>query len=343
MKIDILCNDGSPLGVHYSDLFGNEKRVGVGGAENALLTMCNYWHEQGNEVTLYNNPNGGSSPFLQKHIQEFNPRGETRDVLINFRSPNPLTRWASATHKIWWTCDQYTVGDYKAFGEIMPKIVTISPFHTAYFSTRYGIHHSTHIDLPVRMDDYVNRNTVDKVPNRFLFCSVPDRGLDLVAELWPRIVAEIPNASLVITSSHSLWGAKTHADSHYRILFSRHKNVQYLGGVKRSDLIQHQLQAEFMFYPCTYEELFCISAAECSFAGALPITSSVGALSTTNMGVQIDGNPKSVNWKNTYVNTVLDLLKNPDNAVRMRADVMDKAEKRFDVNRIGAEWQKLFI
>ena len=33
MKIDIICNDGSPLGVTPMDIFGDSGRIGIGGAE----------------------------------------------------------------------------------------------------------------------------------------------------------------------------------------------------------------------------------------------------------------------------------------------------------------------
>jgi hypothetical protein len=41
MNIDILCKDGSPLGVTLNDLWGEGQRgIGVGGSEYALLTLC---------------------------------------------------------------------------------------------------------------------------------------------------------------------------------------------------------------------------------------------------------------------------------------------------------------
>ena len=87
LKIDILCNDGSPLGVTEKSIFGEDGRMGVGGAELALLTMCRAWQYYGNDVTLYNNPNNPlASTFKQRNISDFHAKDE-RDVLIIFRSP----------------------------------------------------------------------------------------------------------------------------------------------------------------------------------------------------------------------------------------------------------------
>lgn len=83
MKLDILCSDGSPLGITSKDLWGDGKRgIGVGGSEYALLTLCQEWDKIGHKVTLYNNPlEQNASPFEQRNINEFDPNA-ARDVLI---------------------------------------------------------------------------------------------------------------------------------------------------------------------------------------------------------------------------------------------------------------------
>src|SRR4030042_2068724 len=132
MKIEILCSDGSPLGVTEGTIWGDRFRVGLGGAELALLTMCGLWHDAGHEVVLYNNPwTQGDSRFDQRPTASFNPN-DSRDVLIVFRSPNDRAIPAKGL-RVWWSCDQYTVGNFKHFSSFMDKIVCISPFHANYF------------------------------------------------------------------------------------------------------------------------------------------------------------------------------------------------------------------
>ena len=139
MRIDFLCNDGSPLGVTEKDIWGLGKRgVGIGGSELAMLTMCAEWAKRGHEVVLYNDPlELGASSFEQRPISAFDPN-DKRDVLINFRSPNPLSTIAKG-FKVWWSCDQYSVGDYKNFAPYVDKIVLISQYHKTYFADTYGI------------------------------------------------------------------------------------------------------------------------------------------------------------------------------------------------------------
>ena len=88
MKIDVLCTDGSPLGVSYKTIWGDKWQIGVGGAELALLTLCEMWTQAGHIVTLYNDPRElNASPFEQRNTSDFIPN-ENRDILIVFRSPN---------------------------------------------------------------------------------------------------------------------------------------------------------------------------------------------------------------------------------------------------------------
>jgi len=51
MKIDILVSDGSPVGITSKTLWGDAQRIGLGGSEYALVTMCEEWTKAGHEVT----------------------------------------------------------------------------------------------------------------------------------------------------------------------------------------------------------------------------------------------------------------------------------------------------
>lgn len=336
MKIDILCGSGSPDGVHLSDLHGVSGRVGVGGAEYALLTMCEGWTKAGHQVVLYNNPTRQDGVFEQRAVDSFQ-EGENRDVLIVFREPTSRA-FRAAGLRVFWSCDQYTVGDFKHFAQFAQKIVTISPFHTQYFAATYGITNSIDIDLAVRSWEYDNE--IEKVPNRLIFTSVPDRGLDIVAKIFPRVRAEIPDASLVITSDYRLWGVGEPRNSQYIQKFIRESNVQFLGAVQRKKLIEEQLKAQMHFYTSIYDELFCISVAESQVAGVLPITTNIGALATTNMGVLINGNANDWAVQNIFIEKTIEYLQNPE-LPRIQKDLQKKAKERFSLNRILGEWDRL--
>ena len=332
MKISVLCNDGSPIGVTCETLQGDDPhQPGCGGAELALLTMCELWAKRGDDVTLYNNPRGyDKSPFHQSTINDFNGE-QDRDILICFRTPNNRVNGARGL-KVWWSCDQYTIGSFKDFAPTVDKIVTISQFHADYFKKEYGIENTTVIDLPVRTWEYQDIFGM-KVPKRCLFSSVPDRGLGELLKVWPKIVGAIPEASLVITSDYRLWGIGAPMNNQYCAMIPGLKNVTMRGAIRRSELVQEQLKAQLLTFPCNYSELFCYAVAEAECAGALPITTKIGALPTTNEGWLVE--------PGEFVNAVILALETPMDGITQSV-FRDNLLKRFGPERILAEWDKVF-
>ena len=339
-KIAIVCRDGSPLQVTEKTMRGEDGRLGVGGAELALLTMCGAWQYYGNEVCLYNDPKEiGASSFRQAPVSDFDPHGD-QDITIFFRSPNPDLARKVKGKKYWWSCDSYTIDDFRAFRGMVDKVVCISPHHAKYFKEMYGITDGIAIDLPVRIWEY--REPVQKIPKRCIFTSIPDRGVMELHAAWPRIVEEVPEASLVITSDWRLWAewCTEEQTRHYRLSYARHPNVIYKGAIKRNELVRIQQEADLHVYPSIFEEMMCIAVAESQVAGAFPVTSDTGALPTTNMGRVIHGNAQDSNWQDIFVKNVVELLTDPK-LPQKQEWLKEVARKRFSVEKILNTWEEL--
>ena len=337
MKIDVICNDGSPIGVTLRDLYGEGNRgIGVGGAEYALLTLCEEWHKAGNEVILYNNPTLNGSPFEQRNLDRFNPLAE-RDALITFRSPNSRSMGARGL-KVWWSCDQATVGDFAGFAGLVDKIVCISPRHAQYFSQNYGINNTIVIDIPVRIQDFDEMGQVERIPNRLIFTSVPARGLDNLFHIYPTIQSAIPDVSLAITSDYRLWGVPP-SNEHFVAQWTARSNVIYFGAIPRRQYINELMKSQITIYPCNYDELFCVSIAESQYAGSYPITSGCGALSTTNMGTVLNLDANNRGNYGAFANEVIQMLNNSALLEEARKEVIKKAKERFNPSRILDEWE----
>ena len=338
--LHILVSDGSPIGVTSKTVWGDDFRLGLGGAELALITLCEEWQKAGHEVVLFNDPHKyGDSPFEQRAIAAFDP-GEDRDILIVFRSPNMRVLTAKGL-KVWWSTDQFTSRNFKEFAPVVDKIVCISPYHQKYFVDTYGITNTVFIDLPVRVDDYKDKN-YEKIPYRIIFTSVPARGLDNLCRMYPALKQRIPELSLVITSDYRLWGSPAGGNEKFRPKWVSYEGVQFLGAIPREQLIQEELSAEAMLYPCNYEELFCISVAEAQFAGAYPITSSIGALETTNMGMPIGIDPNNPHDDITFITALVNLFEDRTKLQILQEEIAEKAYNRFRPEVILKQWDKVF-
>jgi len=340
MEIDFLCEDGSPLGCSVKTLMGDDPaQVGVGGSEYAMLTLCEEWTKQGHRVRLYNDPRADwSSPFEQLPKGAFNP-DEDRDILIVFRSPNLRVVGAKGL-KVWFSCDQQTIGDFRAFRPMVDKVVCISQFHSDHFRTTYGIGDAIVIDLPVRVSEYENKD-IEKVKDRFIFTSVPARGLDIFLPWWNSIKKEIPTASLVVTSDYRLWGISCGMGNEQFIKQSfGMSDITFLSAVPRPRLIEEQLKAEINLYSATYDELFCVATAESQVAGAYTITSEFGALRTTNMCKIIRLDPRDGRARKIYIDDAvkaLDLIHSGELDIE---EVKTRAINRFSPDNILKQWEE---
>lgn len=341
-SIHVYANDGSPIGLIPPDIYER----GVGGAELSLMTWAETMVQRGHEVTIYNNPRtpGAYEGVTYRPQADFKPR-EHRDVFIAWRSPNPFTRLTSAEVRLFWSTDQYTVGNFATdIFPIVDRVICISPYHVKYHKQRYGINGDKigYFDLGVRQQDY--EQEVEKVPGRAIWCSVPDRGLSILHSLWPEIKKRVPHASLVITSDYTLWGSPGPRNHQFRLDWMHVPDVQFLGNINRRQLAREQLAAEVMPYTNQptqndIQELFCISAAECQVAGAYPITTSYGSLPTTNKwGCVIqNGNMMDASWREQFIEATTEAIIQP----LKRNGMQKKAARRFDWQAICAKWEHL--
>ena len=340
-KIDLLATHGSPLKVIPPDIYGH----GVGGSELAMMTLMQTFAERGHKVRVYNDPKiaGEYDGVEYLYRSHYNPR-EERDILIVFRSPSPLLLSSVVKKmKVWWSTDQMTIGNYAELAKKVDYCVTISSYHTKYHMAHYGIPAEKihHLDLGVRVKDYDQK--VEKVPIRMVFCSVPSRGLKILHAAWPLIRRQAPKATLVITSDYRLWGAGGGVSRH-RLDWVGVEGVTYLGKIPRRELIKYQMEAEVLPYPCIYEELFCLSVAECQVAGAMPITTPIGALKSTNQfGVKISGNPQTPRFVEEFSERVAALVTTERQFLEARrASMIVAAKTRFDWHVIAEKWERLF-
>lgn len=339
-RIAVFVNDGSPMHIAPPDLYTR----GLGGAENALVSLMAEFAKRGHEVFVFNDSYhpGDHDGVLYLPKSNLHDAYTNFDVMIFFRSPNDeVSRERNRdTLKIFWSCDQFTRGDYAPFLRAVDRTVCISPRHVAYFREHYAADERTvSIDLGVRVGEYARE--VARVPHRLIFCSVPERGLMRLRAIWPRIKSAVPDASLVITGSHALWGGDDNTPP-YRQAFGGMSDVHYFGAISRHQLIERQLEADIHAYPCVYDELFCIAAAECQVAGAVPFTSAEGALETTNSyGFLFPGNPYDDTWLSDWADRIIDSF-HDDVPAKWRPHMMQQARERFSWSRIAEEWEALF-
>jgi glycosyltransferase involved in cell wall biosynthesis len=128
----------------------------------------------------------------------------------------------------------------------------------------------------------------------------------------------------------------------YRMLFTSQKNVEYRGAVKREELVKIQQHTEVFANSNRYEELFGIVMSEAQVAGAIPVTSSTGALRTTALWGIIEGNPDTIEWQNEFIENVVSRLLDRRTIETLSSEIQRLARKRFSIERVLEQWNLLF-
>ena len=77
--------------------------------------------------------------------------------------------------------------------------------------------------------------------------------------------------------------------------------------------------------------------------GAWPVTTTMGALATTNTGTKLEGNYQNPEWIEAFVSHVVSLMNNPELS-NMQRDLQQKAIERFHPMNILKQWEeKVFV
>lgn len=319
---------------------------GVGGAESALILLTREFAKAGWQVEVYNTTqvSGVFNGVEYYHISEFRPL-DYMDVFVLFRMPYVYLPDVNAVMKLFWSCDQWTTGYWPL--QVFPfvdAVVAISPYHAKYLERIYGpIEEKVRvIDLIIQTTDY--QKLPEKEKGKLIYCSVPMRGLKNLEGLFQRIKERVPDAQLYITSDYRLWGLDYPDNEQFQAMFQGVTGVHFLGKIPHRDMAAHQLTAEVMVYPCNYEECFCIAAAECIAAGAVPVTTSIGALPTTvkEDGIVLKEKVETLEYQDQFVESVVALLSNPDYANQLREQGRKRVLTQYSGAVVLKQWLQLF-
>jgi hypothetical protein len=281
---------------------------GVGGTEALVVVLAEALAMRGMAVTVAAQISGASSLRGVTYIPVSSARAHDAEVTVLVK------RWSEAasgagSRRLFLATDVHVPDPAELARNIAWSSISaaLSPFMRSSLTAVVAAPLMHVLPPPLTLADYPNPS--DQRDPALLYCSVPDRGLYYLKDLFPAIRQRVPKATLTITSDFTLWGQAAAKEAFMRF-FEGQPGVRYLGHVDRSTLIAEQLRARVMAYPCTFEEGFCIAAAECMAAGAVPITTNAFALTSTvaDAGILLDGRPRSWFYRRKFVKAAVRLL-----------------------------------
>ncbi len=315
---------------------------GIGGSETAVIELTKRLVKLGWDVTVYNQgglPPEGNTFDGVKYLNYwmFNP-DDTFDVLWVWRVPMVFDFNIKARYTI---LDVHDVMSQADFTESR-----LAKINKVFVKTKY--HRSLY---PKVADDkfVIVGNGIDltrfegpkvKEPYRFCYTSSPNRGLDILLKIWPKIRDALPEATL-----HVYYGWKTfyeiEKDNPERMMWM--KKIQGLmnqpgvvdhGRVGQAELAQDELKTSFWLYPTYFPEIDCITAKEMQAAGVVPITTGYAALEESQKtGIKLPGDVYDPKWQDEYVQTVVKAANSPLEDTTVVA-------KDFNWDIVTAKWNE---
>jgi glycosyltransferase involved in cell wall biosynthesis len=317
--------------------FGDaDYETGVGGSEAAFIQLARALTRRGHDPVVFARPAGGGAADY-RDVADFDP-GVPYDVLIVMRNRLDLLAASAARTKVFWTTHEFVRAADVAAAD---RVICSSDVHRRYLAESGGVDPGKIDVFPYGVSAREYADAPPKVPGKLIYCSMPDRGAEHLPEIFRRIRSEVPGATLHVTADFSLWGAAP-GDERYRAGLEGLEGVFYHGKLPRRALVWHQQTAEVMLYPCRFHEFFCIAALECMAAGAVPVTTALGALPTTvgECGVLV---PPEPGWQAALAAEAVALLR--DGARRDR--LADAGRRRALgtyrwANVVRNYWEPLF-
>lgn len=258
----------------------------LGGSETALVQMAKLLKEKtGRRVLVFNMRKEDlvaesgveyvSNAKVNEYFSKFKPK-----VHIAWRHNTKITE--AMTYL--WCHDLFTptVEQKQNFD----KFLALSPFHKNYTMGLQGVSEDKII---------VTRNGIDpkkfnfekrqKNPNKIVWMSSPDRGLERAILIVDEVRKEFPEVHLhVYYGIEGLYKYGPHMSAladKLKAMMNDRPYIKYHGFTEQSKMYQEVSDAVIWNHPNDFIETFCITALECLANGIFPIARRLGALGDT--------------------------------------------------------------
>jgi glycosyltransferase involved in cell wall biosynthesis len=321
----------------------SDKEGGIGGSEEAVINITKRLAKLGWNITVYGKPRkvGIYDGVLYEHFTSFNPN-DALDVFISWRMPGVFKVKVNATRKYCWLHD---VTPEDAFSvdilNNLDKILVLSDYHRSIFP---NIPDEKFMKTGNGIDpDQFTPGMFARIKNRCIYTSSPDRGLEVLLKIWPKIIEQIPNAQLHWYYGWEVFDKLHEGNQEMAAYKARIKDLLKQPGVYEGGRIDHLAvaeeyqKAEFWLYPTEFTETFCITAAKAQAAGAIPITTTVAALDeTVKFGHKFDVSDMytSEEAQQAFVDKTIEYMK----ADHDRRPMQDWACEHFDWQKVAECW-----
>ena len=270
---------GSEKAVAYlSKCFPKDYNIYISGeVENEIIDNIQYIHL--NELTNLIN----STPFHTVIVSRYISFYEMFKDCSYYQS----YIWGHDILLFYYGCSLNESQILKKWNKYINKCICLTEWHKNEFIEKYPILKDkiTLINNGIDCQSF-SIETNKKIKNKFIYSSRPERGLNILLELWPQILENLPDATLVI----SFYGTFPSEHLSLKTIIDRYDSIQYLGKLNSQQLYEEMASSEYWLYPTHFQETSCITALEMLMSGVICLYYPVAGLVNTlgNYGIPVE-------------------------------------------------------
>jgi len=338
------------------------KKGALGGSETAAIYMAkNLQRHGGNVIVFCNTPEAMTDDDGVRYIPisawGMYSRGTPHDITIIQRMPELFAQPINSRLTVMWCHDLALGRQASMFRSALWNvdfIFVLSEFMREQYKTVYGIDNSILRVTRNGIDTSLFSANETKKRDRFnlIYSARPERGLDMVLGLMPRLIKRDERFHLTVCGYDNTvpqWAEfYARCDAMMKALGPRH--AVRAGNLTKPQLYNLYETAGVYAYPTpspalpNFAEISCISAMEAMAAGLPIVTTNKGALRETianGAGSLIEGKPGTPEYDDAFVEACVRYA--TDDAAFNDAGVAGRAcSRRLDWGDVASGWLQLF-
>lgn len=313
--------DGDPMRWSPRDIAG----AGAGGAETAVVRVAEGLSTRGYAVTVFANVEAEEHAGVAYSPRSAYDGGEPRTALISSRSVDLFDESHAAEATLLWMHDPRARGLTDERESRIDRMLANSAWHVGSLARAHPRIAGRVAQIRNGIDPAAFDQEVAREP-RVLHISQPERGLDVLLELWPQVRERVPGAELAFCHApvYSHIAAANERIAAYRERIAElaaQPGVRALGSVSRPDLVHLLCSSRVVAVPSwsspwelPFYETSCIAAMEAQAAGAWVVASAWGALpETVRTGALIEGEgAPGEPWRSRFTDELVAGLADPE-------------------------------
>ncbi|WP_168186540.1 glycosyltransferase family 4 protein [Hydrocoleum sp. CS-953] len=349
---------------HVEDWAPPSIENGIGGSEEAVIYLSQELVKLGYQVTVFNrcgDMEGEYNGVVYKSVDKFNPQDNFNVLIFHRAWKQPMEMQVKARKIGVWMHDNPQLfppieeSERSQFLASFDKLFMLSNFHKSMLPTWIPQDKIFLTANGINLQDFNIPSTIPRNSKRLIYISDYTRGIENLLRRWPDVIKEVPDAEVhlfygwqgvdALINSPFIERFPQLPNQKQEILeLFQQKNVYEHGRVGHKQLIEELFQSGIWVYPChTNLETFCISAWKAQAAGCVPIVTTCAALDErVKSGIRIQGPAGDEKTNNTFIEAVIDLLKNPDKQETFRQEAL-ALKNSFGWDKVAQQWHEEFL